>query len=311
MMSSKDYYDLLHEKFDGTTNKEGLYPAENTEYRLYDTLANFHIATSLYIGSLEDEAKALADNIENSRLKNKDGFYNRQATERDVVARHHSCIEGVASFFYGISKSQKRGFGILKRLFNSPLYNNEQNLFYMSMDESGNIVDERLITHSQLWIVLALIVNGQHERATGLLSSVRKQCITVDIGILETMYCASTSTEKVTLPDDTALFAIASFLIGERDEAVKTLVRLKNSPLFDNKRNVFVYKTMRGQERISSYKNLLCQAAFKLCGVEIPPYDIKNEERFADSIALGIFAVCIDKIKSRTNSFVVRDGQVI
>src|SRR3989344_4500659 len=185
MMSSKDYYDLLHEKFDGTTNKEGLYPAENTEYRLYDTLANFHIATSLYIGSLEDEAKALADNIENSRLKNKDGFYNKQ-----------------------------------------------QNLFYMSMDESGNIVDERLITHSQLWIVLALIVNGQHERATGLLSSVRKQCITVDIGILETMYCASTSTEKVTLPDDTALFAIASFLIGERDEAVKTLVRLNNSPLF-------------------------------------------------------------------------------
>jgi len=295
-MNSKDYYDLLHKKFDGAINKEGLYPAEISQKPLYDTMANFLVAIALHLGGWEYEAENIVDSIDRSCLKNKNGFYNRQSTKSGVVPRHHSCVEGVATFFYSIAGDKKCSNSILKRLFNSPLNNTETGLFYMSMNESGSIIDNRLITHSQLWIALAFIGNKQIGKARDILSLVEQKCTDSNMGVLETMYCATVSTEKMLLPDDSALFAIANELVGNQDKAREILISLKESSLFNKERNVFVYKNHEGKERISSYKNFLCQAAYKFCNIGIPPYNIKHEERFSDSIALGIFAENIYKI---------------
>lgn len=287
------YEKSIYQKLESTfTPKqyEGLYPTEVSQPNVFHAHTNLLVALGLWCSGHRSQAKVIIRALQKSALANDNGLYNYSfKIGEGALLRYHSCDGGMAAYVLAVMGDKIPAQTIIKNYFTSPLYQPETGLFIRSIWSDKKTADDRYITQSNLWFVLALIATGQKKHALLLLERTQKKFTDPSTGLLSGISCESNISHI--FPDDNALYAICLMLLDQKNPAQTVLQKLLNSDLFDKEQNVFGYDKNGNttKKHISSYKNHITQAAFRLAGIPLPPFSFKNDDVFADSLALGLW----------------------
>jgi hypothetical protein len=295
-MTKKQLYNTLYKQF-GNLKKDGLWPTSHEEPNLFHAHVNTLIAAGLYLGDYKKEAKKLLNTISNSNLKNNNELYNYSYLYgQKVLERHHSCTQGMIALCFALTGYKKEANNLLNKIYKTKLYDNKKGLFIRSIWSDDSIADRRMIVHSNLWITIALILCDRNKEAKKLLNNIEKESYDNKHKLIIGLSCEHDTVNF--FPDDNALYTIALYLIGMKNEANIHLENMLNSGLY-NGAGLFYYSWdgENANQRISAYKNHIVQAAFNLCDKKIINVDVLKEDlAYSDSIALGIWALGIKNI---------------
>ncbi len=295
-------YQQLYNRY-GKIKKHGLWPTSTEEPNLFHAHVNALIALGLFLDGKEKETVNLIHDLNKSCLKNKNGLFNYSWLVGDgVLNRHHSCTQGMIAFALALCGKHKASNQILDAIFKSKMFNQQIELFIRAIWSDNTIADNRIITHSNLWIVLALIANNRRTEAKKILGSIKNQFYCKKHGLLFGTSCKHNTINF--FADDNALYAICLELLGFQLESKQLLISLIESQLFDKQKEVFNYSwdTKNINNEISSYKNNITQAAYKLCEFNSPTFNTNLDLAYSDSITLGLFAKNAEKLRTLVTS---------
>lgn len=255
--------------------RNGLWPTSRHNPTLWHAHNNLLVALGLLSVGQKAAAQGIISALYASPLVHENGSFNYscQAVE-GVVPRHHSCTIGMAGYVLARLGQAGKARGILQHAHNSNMYDSAAGLYVRSVWANGRMADEKIITHSNLWIALAWLELGERERAKQLISNLEERFFDTEKGLLSGINCVDGNVHY--FPDDNALYAIVLKKLGHPILARRVLQRLLHSCTY---------------ARVSTYKNHIVQAAFRYCGLDLPPYDWNQDDEFADSIALGLWKV--------------------
>lgn len=298
-MDSNNLYQLLHQQFGGL-KQHGLWPISRENPETFFAHGNGLIALGLSLSGYLSEARQLMSDLTKSTLTSEHALlhYSIQGSG-GVLTRQHSCTGGIIACALTVVGESNSADLMLADLRASALWNPKKKLYSRAMWQTGELADERLITHSNLWIVLAYILRGCLNEALELLRAVEREFGQDQSGLLFGTSCEHDSSHFY--PDDNALYAICLELLGRHSLAAGLLFRLKSSPLYVVKQQAFGYEKTGlavGEKHISSYKNNFCQAAYRLVGVDIAPYDQEKELIYSDSLGLGLMAEGVEGLRN-------------
>lgn len=248
----------------------GLYQLSDNQ-KIFDIHVNSLINIALMECGYPELAKSNTQKILSSKLflKKHNLFYTQINEHGKVISYQiNSCKNALAILCLCITGNMKNAKKTFRSLFKSKLYNSEKKLFFREYNHLNNKIDKNIITHSNLWIALALININEISKAKKIINSLEKLYFNDNFKMFKTIDCEENNRIEKYFSDDQALAAIVYYLLGMKIKANKLINVLLKSKLYNIKSGLFIRNITRKNLdlKISSYKNGIIGISLALLG---------------------------------------------